>query len=138
MAKFLVKSADIPTFRIDLSLGNPEWTDSWVEAKTALSLNDRDQINAGSISADPDTGRPVLDASHASTRNLSGYLVAWGGPGFTEDDGSVADINQDSVGMLSEDIAIFILKAIQMRAKSPVPPKDRALAATSGSSTFVS
>lgn len=132
--KRIVKSKDVPTFRIDL----PE-SEDWVEAKTMLRLAERDRMNAGlvktEINEETDEATPAIDTSRANVLRLMAYLVDWGGPGFMDDNGKVEPITEENVGGLDEETSTYILRKIRIRNPRIVPPKDRAAGETPGTNT---
>jgi hypothetical protein len=77
----------------------------------------------------------MIDTSRANTLRLLAYLVEWGGPGFTDDNGKVEPINEENVGGLDEETSTYILRKIRIRNPRVIPPKDPAAGETPGTNS---
>jgi hypothetical protein len=126
------KSTDTPTFKINLGDGD------WVEVKSYLTLGERDQINSGLIvTTFDDDGKQSasVDSSRANTLNLSHSIVAWGGPGFTNDEGKIDEVSEENISELDENTAAVIVKALRDKNPRPVGPKVPENSGTTGTSS---
>jgi hypothetical protein len=142
MSKY-VQSGPVPTVKI--AMEPFDGSDSWVEVKRSLRLGDRDAINARMVKpkmkTDPKTGEEEmtgaveLDTSNANTATLKQRITDWGGSGFTNEDGTVDEINEANIAGLDENVAKFLLKEIEKIDPRPVGPKGKAGAATPAGST---
>lgn len=82
---------------------------NWVDLLTRLSYGDRQALEEKLVgpavmraNGKPDAELADLGMAAANIELLKRTIVAWGGPGFTLEDGTVAPINEKTIAELDE------------------------------------